>query len=128
MNTVNNNLDTFRILWIVKGVLNLLVCLFFILYIFFGIFIWNVNDPDFQDFNPGILVMIIGGIGLVLTAIFGALTLLTAKYIKEKRGYNFILVMSVLNCLSGVLGILLGVFTIIEINKPHVKELFDKAA
>ncbi len=126
METTTNNLGTFRILFIVKGVLNLLISLIFIVYVGFGAVLMNVNEPEFHEFNPGIIVIIFGGIGVLLTVAFGVVTLLAGKYIAEARNYNFILVVAVLNCLSGVLGILLGVFTIIELNKPHVKALFDR--
>jgi hypothetical protein len=72
------------------------------------------------------LLIGIGSAGACIAFIFGILTLMVPKYLKETRNYNFILVVAVLNCLTGVLGILLGVFTIIELNKPEVRKLFDK--
>ncbi|NAS29570.1 hypothetical protein GTQ40_01165 [Flavobacteriaceae bacterium R38] len=130
MNNQPNNLDTFRILYIVKGILTSLFALFFIAYGLIGVFIGNIegfiDDTGAEPFNPGIVFIIIGGIGLIITVIIAIFTFLTAKYIKERRHYNFIFVVAILNCLTGVLGILLGIFTIIEITKPHVKELFDR--
>lgn len=124
-----NNLNTFRTLFIVKGILNLLFSLFFLVYGAFGLFFMNIdtinNDPSL-DFNPGIIFVIIGGIGLLFAVAFGIVTLLAAKYLKEISNYNFIFVVAILNCLTGVLGILLGVFTIIELQKPDVKALFGK--
>lgn len=70
--------------------------------------------------------MVIGCVGAFFALVFGILTLMASKYLKEASHYNFILVMAVLNCLTGVLGILLGVFTIIELNKPEVRALFNK--
>ncbi|MCH9660180.1 MAG: hypothetical protein K0U54_04630 [Bacteroidetes bacterium] len=129
MDNPRNNLDTFRILYIVKGILTLLFSLFFLAYAFFGVFISTVDSSAAEaPFNISILFGIIGGIGFLFTAIFGILTLLAAKYIKETRNYNFIFVIAVLNCLTGVLGILLGVFTFIELTKPEVKMLFNQTA
>lgn len=126
---MKNNLSTFKILFIVKGVLNLAVALFFILYMFLGVFFVNndaiANDPSLE-FNPGILLIIIGGIGTLLAIIFGILTILAGRYLTEHKNYTFILVIAILNCLSGILGILLGVFTIIELSKPEVKVLFGR--
>ena len=70
--------------------------------------------------------MVIGCVGAFFALVFGILTLMASKYLKEASHYNFILVMAVLNCLTGVLGILLGVFTIIELNKPEVRVLFNR--
>ena len=124
-----NNLKTFSILFLVKGILNLLVALFFLAYAFMGTFFMNLteikDEMDDMPFNPGIIVLAIGLIGFVISLVFAILTMITSKYIKEQKNYTFIFVMAILNCLTGVLGILLGVFTIIELNKPEVKELFQ---
>lgn len=124
-----NNLSTFRALFIVKGVLNLLIAFFFIGYAAFVISIFNIegigNDPDLT-FNPGWLIGVICGIGALLAIVFGILTILAGNYLTQYKNYNFIFVITILNCLSGVLGIILGVFTIIELTKPEVKALFGK--
>ncbi|MEZ4858775.1 MAG: hypothetical protein R2781_08190 [Flavobacteriaceae bacterium] len=125
----SNNLGTFRILFIVKGILTFLLSLLFIAYAGFGWFFMNFttleNEPDVA-FNPGIIFVIFGGIGLLFCIAFGILNLLVAKYLKETRHYQFIFVVAILNCITGVLGILLGVFTIIELQKPEIKALFEK--
>lgn len=125
---MTNNLNTFRTLYLVKGILNLLFVLFFLAYGVIGLFIINGDQfkADNIGFNPGVLLIVIGCVGAFIAFIFGILTLMVPKYLKETRNYNFILVVAILNCLTGVLGILLGVFTIIELNKPEVRKLFDK--
>jgi len=124
-----NNLSTFRALFIVKGILNLLIAFFFIGYAAFVISILNIegvrNNPDLT-FNPGLLVGVICGIGALIAIVFGILTILAGNYLTQHKNYNFIFVITILNCLSGVLGIILGVFTIIELTKPEVKALFGK--
>lgn len=128
--STSNNLNTFRILFLIKGILTLVASLFFIGYAFLGQFIGNLAEAngDMEDmpFNPSIIFSIIGGIGFVVTLTFGILTLYASKFLKEVRNYNFIFVVAILNCLTGILGLLLGIFTLIELNKPHVKELFHK--
>jgi hypothetical protein len=107
------------------------MALFFICYALFGGYIVNMagsgGDLDNMTFNPAIIFFIIGGVGFVIASVMGVLTLLASKYINEVRNYNFIFVIAILNCLTGILGILLGVFTIIELNKPHIKTLFNKS-
>lgn len=124
-----NNLSTFRILFLVKGILTLCFSLFFILYAGMGHFFGSLTDFNHNNevpFNPGIIFIIIGGIGFLICLAIGILTLLASKYIKETKNYNFIFAISIINCLTGILGILLGVFTLIELNKPEVKKLFEK--
>lgn len=125
-----NNLYTFRILFLVKGVLTLCLSLFFIIYASIGYIIGAVienNETNTQlPFNFGWIFIIIGGLGMLFCITLGVLTLLTSKYIRVLKNYNFIFAMAILNCLTGILGIVLGVFTLIELTKPEVKKLFNK--
>lgn len=127
----NNNLDTFRILFLVKGILTLIGSLLFIFYACFGFFFQNTmeqipdNDAEVVS-NFGFIFVIIGGIGFLLTLTLGILTIKASKDIKAQNNYTFIFAMAIINCFTGILGILLGIFTIIELNKPEVKALFDK--
>ena len=126
---MTNNLNLFRIFFLIKGILNLLFTLFFVAYALIGMFVINVNIHDHDSalwFNPGAIFVVIGSVGAFFAMILGIVTLLAAKYLNEVSHYNFILVVAVLNCLTGILGILLGVFTIIELNKPEVRALFNK--
>ena len=129
METQPNNLNTFKILFVIKGIFNLFGALFFAGYGFFINYIFsNVHQSDLETtpFDVGTFIGIFSGIGFVVMLVFGILTLMTAKYLGEARKHTFITVVSILNCFTGILGILLGVFTLIEINKPHVKPLFEK--
>ena len=124
-----NNLSTFRILYIIKGALSLFASLFFLGYAFLGSFVFGkVEEQNLDDlpFNPGNLFMIIGIAGFLIALAIGILSFLTAKYLQEQRNYQFIFIVAILSCLTGILGILLGVFTIIELNKPQVKALFQQ--
>lgn len=127
-----NNLANFSTFFLVKGILTFAASLFFLLYAGMGLFFGammemaeNVDGADLPPFNPGILFIIIGGIGFILAVIFGMLTLHAGKCIKARKKPQFIFVMAILQCFTGVLGILLGVFTIIELQKPEVKALFE---
>lgn len=122
-----DNLSTFATLHLVKGILTILFSLFFLLYMFIGTamtFAPMQGDVD-MPFHPGNIFVIIGGIGFLITVTIGILTLLAGKYIKERRNYNFIFAIAIINCITGVLGIVLGIFTILDMNKPHVKAQFE---
>ena len=124
-----NNLNTFKTLFLVKGILTLCFSLFFMLYAGIGLVFGTITTLDPTNdvpFNPGIIFIIIGGIGVVFCVTLGVLMLFASKYIRERKNYNFIFAMAIVNCLTGILGILLGVFTLIELNKIEVKQLFEK--
>lgn len=126
---INNNLNTFRVLFLVKGILNLCFSLFFIFYLGIALALststnyLNTNN-DFPFNLPGVFV-VIGCTGLILSISLGILTLLASQYIKALKHYNFIFVVAIINCFTGILGILLGVFCLIELNKPEVKKRFN---
>ena len=126
---MKNNLNTFRILYIVYGCLFLLGVLAVLGYGALLDFILDEaakNDPNFNNapFDPATFFAAFMGVFAVFFGIAAILNFYTATFLKETRNHTFILVVSILNCFSGILGILLGIFTIIEINKPEVKALF----
>ena len=131
METRSNNLSLFKTLYLVKGILTLCFSLFFVLYCAMGLFFNSIFDANNTHneipFNMGLIFIIIGAIGLVFCVTIGILTLMASNYLKKVKNYNFIFVVAILNCLTGILGILLGVFTLIELNKADVKQLFNKA-
>ena len=114
-----DNLSTFATLHLVKGILTILFSLFFLLYMFVGtaLTFGSMNHGQDMPFHPGNI--------FIITVSIGILTLLAGKYIKERRNYNFIFAIAIINCITGILGVLLGVFTILDLNKPHVKAQFD---
>lgn len=126
--TKHNNLGTLRTLHIIKAVLGILGALF-ILLIFGGSGIFmatqDLKNED-MSFNPSALMAGLGVFAAMAFSITGILNFLAAKYIREERNHTFLMILSVINCFSGILGILLGVFTIIEIQKSDVKELFTE--
>ncbi|TBW28694.1 hypothetical protein EZJ28_08145 [Gramella sp. KN1008] len=125
----NHNLNVFRVLFLIKGIFTLLISLFPLLYVFMGLFIFNNEFEDFDNFGlTGLIFVTIGSVIFLFLIGLGILTILAGKYLGERRKYDFIFVIAILNCLTGILGILLGIFTIIELNKPNVKRLFGKPA
>ena len=128
MQEKTNNLSTFRTLFLVYGILLILGSLFFLLYAGMGAYfsaVPEMNDPE-MPFNPGSIFIVIGIVGFFLAILFGILALLASKYIKQRKKHQFVFVTSILMCLTGILGILLGVFALIELSKADVKELFGK--
>lgn len=133
-NNPSQNLDLLRVLFIVKGCFNFLGMFFFLIYAFMGTFLkaFISGFPNAQEQEPfpeqvTWIFVIIGAVGAFICLTFGILTLVAAAKIKARKSYNFIFVVSILNCFTGMLGIALGIFAIVELNKAHVKALFQPA-
>lgn len=129
MDTVANKMDTFRTLHIVYGILCCVFGFFPIIYIGIGAFVMTL--PDFSDvdempFNPGIIFVIVGLFIMLMVIVMAVLNFLAARFIRERKNSQMLMVISVLNCLTGVLGILLGVFMIVELTKEETKEYFGE--
>ncbi|WP_340199938.1 hypothetical protein [Ascidiimonas sp. W6] len=126
----SNRLNVFRILFLVKGILTLVLSLFFIGYGAFGAYFASVDEfsknGNELPFNPGYFFVIIGIVGFVVCIVMGILQLLASKYMKQLKKYEFVFVIAILTCLTGILGMFLGAFTISLLQMPQIKELFDK--
>ncbi|MCM8568530.1 hypothetical protein NE848_04020 [Gramella jeungdoensis] len=127
MTTENHNLNVFKVLFLIKGIFTILISFFPLIYIFMGMFIFNNEMQDHDHFGlTGLVFMVVGTVIFLFLMALGIVTILAGKFIGERRRYDFIFVIAVLNCFTGILGILLGIFTIIELVKPQVKQLFGK--
>jgi len=80
----------------------------------------NPPPPGFFAAFAGLWGVFVTGFILILI-----LNLLAANWLRDRRNWVGIIVVSGLNCLTGVLGIGLGVFTLVIINRPHVRETFQ---
>ena len=133
MHPGTKNLNTFRTLFLIKGILNLVAILFFAIYAVMGMFmsrtvefVQNI-DPNASDLpvNPGSIFIWIGVIGILVCGVIGTLLLVATKNWSNRYNRKFIQIVAGINCITGLLGILLCIFTIIELGKPEVKAVFD---
>lgn len=74
------------------------------------------------------IFMLGGGAAVAFGWTVGILNFLVARRLEEKKGATLINVVSALNCLNMPLGTLLGVFTIVVLQRPQVKAAFGKDA
>jgi hypothetical protein len=74
-----------------------------------------------------VVFVVMGGLFLLLAAL-AWLTILTGRYLAQRRRYTFCLVMAIVTCLSVPLGTVLGIFTLIVLQRPSVKQLFGQTA
>ena len=120
-----DHLNVIGTLFLVKGILTLFIALFFVAYAFFGSFMTQMSASPSQDFDPALVFILIGVIGSLICTVVGICNIMASHHIKNRKHFNFIFVMAIISCMSGVLGTILGIFTIIDLNKPHVKAQFE---
>ncbi|ARN76965.1 hypothetical protein BST97_02530 [Nonlabens spongiae] len=125
----HNNLNTLATMHLIYGILSSLSSLFFIFYIFMGA---ALSDQIMRDssstppFDVSVIFIIIGSVGIFFCILKAIFNFLSSSYLRKAKNFNFVFATEIINCISGVLGIVLGIFTFVEIHKPHVKELFHR--
>jgi hypothetical protein len=82
------------------------------------------GKPDAAVPIVGLMFTLIGG-SIVLAGWSAAIMMaLAGRYLREQTHYTFCLVIAVVACMFGPFGPVLGVFTIIVLMKPSVKQSF----
>ena len=119
-------LGIFHYIW---GALACVVGLIGVVYVLIGIVALNSPASSSEDSaSPAVLGGIFIGIGIFLflvCEIYGILTIMAGgKYRKHQGGYWFCFVLAVITCLNVPIGTVLGVFSIMVLNRPTVKALF----
>jgi hypothetical protein len=122
-----NNLDTIAVFHYVWGGLKIFASLFVLIYVVMGIgMIWggtSTGETELQ-FTGGIF-LIFGLVAFLMVVVLGILSFLCGYYLKQRKNRIFCMVMSGLACMSAPVGTVLGIFTILEIEKPEIKALFE---
>jgi hypothetical protein len=106
------------------GVLFLIAHFEFIHFIFMNPQVWQNQKggpPPQQIFGVLIVFYIIGGIWFVISAI---LNVMSGLFLHARKNRTFSLVVAGINCVHMPLGTVLGVFTIIVLLRPSVRELY----
>ena len=73
----------------------------------------------------GWLFVILGGSFILLGWTFAALVLIAGKCLGRRKHYTYCFVVACVECLSVPFGTVLGVFTILVLNRASVKALFN---
>ncbi|MCB0824718.1 MAG: hypothetical protein KDC26_00870 [Armatimonadetes bacterium] len=81
------------------------------------------QQPEMQDlFGPFLSLSFISVLpALIVTLLGGVLCGATGYCLRKRSGYILITIMSGISCLNIPLGTILGVLTLVEINKPEIK-------
>ena len=74
----------------------------------------------------GWIFVIFGGVAILLFWTFAALLIYSGRCLSARRNHTFCFVIACLSCVGFPLGTALGVFTILVLQRPTVKALFDQ--
>ncbi len=114
--------------YVYAGVTALGSC-FGLLYVGIGAIIMAAPPPSNGNGPPPAAVGgILAGFGLVVAVVvlgWALLSFLNARYTSERKNRTFCLVASSLQCLGIPLGTALGIFGLVMLTRPRVKELFE---
>jgi hypothetical protein len=130
---MNQDLEHLKLLSIFHYIVGGLACfcgLLWILYIVSGFILiiasGSMASDDRMGASIGGVVAIVVGIFLfVLFEAFGILCIIAGRKYAKHEGYKFCFVLAIFTCLNFPLGTALGVFTIVVLNRPSVKALFQ---
>ena len=129
---MNQDLEHLRLLSIFHYVVAALCGVFSLLpliHLVIGLGMLSGRFPDAQSSEEGLRFVGWIFVGVGSTVIIGGLAFslclfLAGRYLAQHRRYTFCLVMAALACTFMPFGTVLGVFTILVLVRPSVKELF----
>lgn len=127
---MKNNLRTLEILHYVYGAFEALGAL--VIFILFNA-IGGFMQSDFVaresgEAAPAVVGSVMGAMGWAIALFvlfFAVLNIISARNIGKRKGRVFSMVVAGIDCLSFPLGTALGVFTLIELSKEDVKQLYS---
>ena len=73
----------------------------------------------------GLFFVAFASVFILMGWTFAVLVLVAGRFIAHRKHYTFCFVMACVECLFMPFGTVLGVFTILVLNRASVKELFD---
>jgi hypothetical protein len=125
-NQDEKNLDLLANLHLVLGIITALMACIPIIYLAVGIAIL-VGAASGGEAAPRIvgLVFIILALLIILAGwAMAVLIIIAGRKMKKRESFNYCITVAFLECLIMPLGTVLGIFTILNLNKDTTKELF----
>jgi hypothetical protein len=74
----------------------------------------------------GAVLLIVGLFIVLLVATISTLTIIVGRSLAQRQRYTLCMIMACISCLLGPLGIALGVFTLVVLSRPSVKQKFGR--
>lgn len=136
VNDMNEDLQYLKLLSIfhyIVGGLATLFSLFPVIYVVMGIVVVCVpgsfeSEGEAMPLVVGWLFIIIGTVFVLLGWAFAFCVILAGRYLARQIHYVFCMVIGAIECIFMPFGTVLGVFTIVVLARPSVKERFERTA
>lgn len=78
--------------------------------------------PEFM----GLFFMLAGISVMLVMALVSFFCFKSVGWIEERKNYNYVFALACVLCLGGMIGIPLGVFTLVVLSRPQVKAAFQR--
>jgi ABC-type phosphate transport system permease subunit len=128
---MNKDLDHLKLLGIlhtVWGIISIVIGLIFGL-IYVGLGVAAMNSRDVSE-ESGVSAGAVGGLligvgvfALIVAVVYGVLVMMAGGKLRAQRGYGFCFFVAIVDLL-GFPSIILGIFTLVVLSRPTVKDLF----
>ena len=128
---MNEDLEHLRLLSIFHYVMAALTALFTLIpvvHLLFGMalsFGWGELEHDAPPAFVGWLLSCIGGVFLLLGGTYAVCLVIAGRSLVRHRNWVFCMVVAGISCTIMPVGTILGVFTMVVLNKPSVRALFE---
>jgi hypothetical protein len=115
--------------YVVGGLIALVACVP-IIHLVIGLVLVSgaLPTPDEADPVPqamGMIFIVVAGLFITLGMAYAACVLIAGRKIQQRRAHGFCFGVACVLCLAFPFGTVLGVFTIVVLNRPSVKALFN---
>jgi hypothetical protein len=133
---MNRDLEHLKLLGILHTIWGVLAILFGLLFgiMYIGIGAAAAASPNSTTDDSGMssgafggIFIVLGIVFLVAAVIYGVLMIMAGGKLRKQRGYGFCFFVAIVDLL-GFPSIILGIFTLIVLNRPTVKELYKGGA
>jgi hypothetical protein len=131
--TDEQHLRLLAIFHYVLGGMGVLFACLPLIHVAFGIAMLNApqsfGDQPSQQPPPAVGWMFagIGAIFFLIGQLLSFCILIAGRFLQRRVRYNAVFVMACIECILMPFGTVLGVFTIIVLSRPSVKDLFDRS-
>jgi len=118
-------LSTFHL--VLGGILAFFSCIPFI-HVGMGIAMMSGALDQGRNAPPplfGLIFVVMGGTFILLGWTVAVLLLMAGKRLRKRQSYTFCFVVAAISCAFMPMGTVLGVFTILVLNRPTVKAMFS---
>lgn len=108
----------------VVGVLAACFACIFLIHFSIGIAMLTGAIDDAPTF-VGLMFVVMSIVAIMIGWVFAVCLIIAGKNLAKRKRYMYCLVMAAISCMFMPFGTVLGVFTIIVLMRPSVKELFE---